>query len=54
MLPVALTWQRIMSNEIFVKTVDKAMDYLFSWKADQARDSRAPVARMHAFQGCSP
>lgn len=37
MLPVALTWQRIMTTEIFIKTIDAAMGYLFSWKASQVR-----------------
>ena len=35
MLPVALTWQRMMSREFFVATIDAAISYLFSWKASQ-------------------
>lgn len=38
MLPVALTWQRIMSNEIFVKTIDTAAGYLFSWHTSQVNE----------------
>ncbi|CAM9367016.1 unnamed protein product [Ascophyllum nodosum] len=36
MVPVALTWQRIMSREFFITTIDVAVGYLFSWKASQA------------------
>ena len=32
---MALTWQRMMSREFFVATVDAAVSYLFSWSADQ-------------------
>ncbi len=35
MLPVALAWQRMMSREFFVNTIDLAISYLFSWKASQ-------------------
>lgn len=37
MLPMVLTWQRIMSKEFFVTCIDVAMGYLFSWKSNQAR-----------------
>ncbi|CAN0460419.1 unnamed protein product, partial [Ectocarpus sp. 8 AP-2014] len=35
MLPVALTWQRMMSREFFVTTIDGAISYLFSWSASE-------------------
>lgn len=35
MLSVALTWQRMMRREFFVKTIDVAVSYLFSWNASQ-------------------
>lgn len=35
MLSVALTWQRMMSREFFVATIDAAVAYLFSWTASQ-------------------
>ena len=37
MLPVALTWQRMMNREFFVTTIDVAMGYLFTWKSSQVR-----------------
>ena len=37
MLPVALTWQRMMSREFFVTTIDVSMGYLFTWKSSQVR-----------------
>lgn len=35
MLAVALTWQRMMSREFFVATIDAAVSYLFSWSSSQ-------------------
>lgn len=32
---MALTWQRMMSRDFFVSTIDAAVAYLFSWTASQ-------------------
>lgn len=37
MLPVAIVWQRIMRNEVFVATINCAIGYLFSWTAAQVK-----------------
>jgi lysosomal acid lipase/cholesteryl ester hydrolase len=37
MLPITLLWQRIVSRARFVKMVDCAMWYLFSWTNSQVR-----------------
>lgn len=65
MLSVALTWQRMMSREFFVATIDAAVSYLFSWKASQVggrplcldRQQHGPVVSLSyvclLFLGCS-
>eukprot|EP00903_Cladosiphon_okamuranus_P020555 g18867.t1 len=49
MLPVALTWQRMMSREFFVATIDAAVSYLFSWKADQVSAERKLEVYPHIY-----
>ncbi|CAN0178128.1 unnamed protein product, partial [Hapterophycus canaliculatus] len=49
MLPVALTWQRMMSREFFVATVDAAVSYLFSWNASQMSEERKLEVYPHIY-----
>lgn len=51
MLPVALTWQRMMSRELFVATIDGAISYLFSWSASEV-GFPCPAVTLHVF--CAP
>eukprot|EP00904_Undaria_pinnatifida_P003045 jgi/Undpi1/12741/HiC_scaffold_6.g02409.m1 len=49
MLPVALAWQRMMSREFFVTTIDVAMGYLFTWKSNQMSPSRKLEVYPHIY-----
>ncbi|CAN0232895.1 unnamed protein product [Pylaiella littoralis] len=49
MLPVALTWQRMMNREFFVSTIDAAVAYLFSWTASQISAKRKREIYPHIY-----
>ncbi|CAM9431234.1 unnamed protein product [Ectocarpus sp. 4 AP-2014] len=49
MLPVALTWQRMMSREFFVATIDGAISYLFSWSASEISAKRKLEVYPHIY-----